>query len=79
MSTKGHTIDVAFSNIKNCFFQPCANDELIVIIHFNLKTPIMVGTKKAQDVQFYKEAGNLADDIDIKTARKRLNDMDELE
>lgn len=39
----------------------------------------MVGSKKASDVQFYKEAGNLADDIDIKTARKRLNDMDELE
>lgn len=39
----------------------------------------MVGTKKVQDVQFYKEAGIAADDIDIKAARKKFNDMDELE
>lgn len=45
-SQKGHNIDVTFSNIKHAFFQPCADDELIVIIHFNLKTPILVGTKK---------------------------------
>ena len=39
----------------------------------------MVGSKKVQDVQFLKEAGNAADDLDMKGARKRLNDMDELE
>lgn len=39
----------------------------------------MVGTKKVSDVQFYKETGNLSDDIDNKGARKRMNDMDELE
>jgi nucleosome binding factor SPN SPT16 subunit len=30
-------------------------------------------------VQFYKESGNLSDDIDLKTARKKMNDMDEIE
>ena len=49
-SQKGHLIDITFSNIKHCFYQPCGDDELIVIIHFNLKTPIMVGSKKVQDV-----------------------------
>ena len=52
---------------------------MIVIIHFNLKTPILVGTKKVQDVQFFKETGVAADDLDNRTSRKRLNDMDELE
>lgn len=36
-SQKGHNVDVTFSNIKHAFFQPCAEDELIVIIHFHLK------------------------------------------
>ena len=77
-SQKGHNVDITFANIKHAFFQPCAHDELIMVIHFNLKTPVMVGTKKVQDVQFYKEAGNAADDLDMKS-RKRMNDMDELE
>lgn len=49
-SQKGHSVDVTFSNMKHAFFQPCAEDELIVIIHFNLKNPILVGSKKVQDV-----------------------------
>ncbi len=39
----------------------------------------MIGTKKVQDVQFFKEAGIAADDLDNKISRRRLNDMDELE
>ena len=78
-SQKGHNVDIAFSNIKHAFFQPCAEDELIVIIHFNLKTPVMVGNKKVHDVQFFKESGAAADDLDQRGNRRRLNDMDELE
>lgn len=72
-------VDIAFSNIKHAFFQPCADDELITIIHFHLKKEIVVGTKKVQDVQFLKEAGIAADDIDLRGARKKISDMDELE
>jgi nucleosome binding factor SPN SPT16 subunit len=79
VSGKGHTIDIPFSNIKHAFFQPCGDDELIVIIHFHLKVPIMIGTKKYSDVQFFKESGIAADDLDNKISRKRLTDMDELE
>jgi nucleosome binding factor SPN SPT16 subunit len=39
----------------------------------------MIGNKKVHDVQFFKEAGNLADYIDLKTSKRKLNDMDELE
>ena len=50
-----------------------------MIIHFHLKVPILINNKKWHDVQFFKEAGAAADDIDIKSARKKLNEMDELE
>lgn len=49
-----------------------------MIIHFHLYTPILLGTKKTQDIQFYKESGIAAEDINFKSSRK-LNDMDELE
>ncbi|KAI9230576.1 MAG: putative SPT16-general chromatin factor [Piptocephalis tieghemiana] len=48
-------IDLLFSNIRHLFFQPC-DHELLVILHVHLKNPIMIGKRKAQDVQFYREA-----------------------
>ena len=39
----------------------------------------MIGNKKVQDLQFYRELGSGADDIDLRGARKKINDMDELE
>lgn len=38
-----------------------------------------MGNKKVFDVQFFKESGILADDIDMKGGRRRMNDLDELE
>lgn len=38
--------DILFSNIKHLFFQPC-DHELLVILHIHLKSPIMIGKKKA--------------------------------
>lgn len=49
-STKGQKVDICFSNIKHCFYQPCAADEIIVIIHFHLYRPILLGNKRTQDV-----------------------------
>ena len=40
-------LDVLFSNIKHLFFQPC-DHELLVIIHVHLKSPIMIGKRKAK-------------------------------
>ena len=79
MSTKGQKIDVCFSNMKHVFYQPCASDELIVILHFNLKQPILIGDKPVHDVQFYKESGNAAEDINFKGGRHKMSEMDELE
>jgi len=51
----------------------------VAIIHFSLKTPINLSNKKVKDVQFFKESGIAADDIDMKGGRRRMNDLDELE
>ncbi|KAG0657069.1 FACT complex subunit spt16 [Maudiozyma exigua] len=76
-------IDILFSNIKNLVFQSCKG-ELIVIIHVHLKNPIMMGKKKIQDVQFYREASDMAVD-ETGTGKRGMNkfrrygDEDELE
>lgn len=76
-------IDILFSNIKNLIFQPCKG-ELIVIIHVHLKNPILMGKKKIQDVQFYREASDMAVDETGNGRRsnmkfRRYGDEDELE
>ena len=38
--------DILFSNIKHLFFQPC-DHELLVIVHIHLKSPMMIGKRKA--------------------------------
>lgn len=72
-------IDILFSNIKHLFFQPC-KDELIVIIHCHLKSPIMIGKRKTHDVQFYREASDMAfDETGGRKRRYRYGDEDELQ
>ncbi|KAF8531659.1 FACT complex subunit SPT16 [Gautieria morchelliformis] len=72
-------IDILFSNIKHFFFQPC-DHELLVILHVHLKAPIMIGKKKAHDVQFYREASDVQFDETGNRKRKyRYGDEDEIE
>nr|AAA97888.1 CDC68 [Kluyveromyces lactis] len=76
-------IDILFSNIKNLFFQS-SKGELIVIIHVHLKNPILMGKKKIQDIQFYREASDMAVDETGNSRRnnmkfRRYGDEDELE
>ncbi|KAH9951270.1 FACT complex subunit SPT16 [Amylocystis lapponica] len=72
-------IDILFSNVKHLFFQPC-DHELLVIIHIHLKAPIIIGKKKAHDVQFYREASDVQFDETGNRKRKyRYGDEDELE
>lgn len=76
-------IDILFSNIKNLIFQSCKG-ELIVIIHIHLKNPIMMGKKKIQDVQFYREASDVSVDETGTGGRnqnkfRKYGDEDELE
>ncbi|EMD38571.1 hypothetical protein CERSUDRAFT_113749 [Gelatoporia subvermispora B] len=72
-------IDILFSNVKHLFFQPC-DHELLVIIHVHLKAPIIIGKKKAHDVQFFREASDVQFDETGNRKRKyRYGDEDELE
>ncbi|WEJ94943.1 FACT complex subunit spt16 [Yamadazyma tenuis] len=73
-------VDILFSNIKHLFFQPC-KDELIVLIHCHLVHPIMIGkSKKTYDIQFYREASDIAfDETGGRKRKYRYGDEDELQ
>ncbi|KAI7820538.1 putative SPT16-general chromatin factor [Gamsiella multidivaricata] len=71
-------IDILFNNIKHLFFQPC-DGELIVLIHCQLKNPILIGKKKTEHVQFYREASDAQFDETGNRRRKYVyGDEDEL-
>lgn len=72
-------VDILFGNIKHMFFQPL-RDELIVLIHCHLKTPLMIGKKKTYDIQFYREASDVGiDETGGRRRKYRYGDDDELE
>ena len=74
-SNKNEKIDIIYKNISHAFLQTCEND-LVALIHFNLKNPILVGKKKVTDIQFYRDIGSQADDSNM---RGRGYDYDEYE
>eukprot|EP01118_Nematostelium_gracile_P011535 TRINITY_DN4109_c0_g1_i4.p1 TRINITY_DN4109_c0_g1~~TRINITY_DN4109_c0_g1_i4.p1 ORF type:complete len:781 (+),score=207.84 TRINITY_DN4109_c0_g1_i4:750-3092(+) len=71
---KGGNIDVLYKNIKHAFYQSAEND-LLVLIHFHLHNAIMIGKKKAQDVQFCTEVMEVSQALDGRYRR----DENELE
>ena len=75
ITNKNERVDIIYKNIKHAFLQTCEN-ELSALIHFHLKNPILVGKKKVEDIQFYREIGSQADDINMKG---RGHDYDEYE
>lgn len=73
---RGEKLDLIFTNIKLAFFQP-AEKEIMVLLHFHLHNPIMIGKKKTKDVQFYVEVMEASYALD--NARRSGYDPDELE
>ncbi|KAL3090098.1 hypothetical protein niasHS_006550 [Heterodera schachtii] len=61
-SLRGDKIEVMYNNIKHAFFQPCDN-EMIILLHFHLKNPVLWGKKKYSDVQFFTEVGEITTDL----------------
>lgn len=51
-SLRGDRIDVLYNNIKHAFFQPCDN-EMIILLHFHLKHPVLWGKKKYKWRSFF--------------------------
>lgn len=74
---RGEHVDVMYKNIKHAFFQPAHND-LLVILHFHLWNPIMIGKKNSKDVQYYSEVMDLSQALDG-TNRRSIHDIDEIE
>jgi nucleosome binding factor SPN SPT16 subunit len=74
-TNKNERVDIIYKNIKHAFLQTCEN-EMSAFVHFHLKNPILVGKKKVSDIQFYREIGSQADDINM---RGRGHDYDEYE
>lgn len=53
---------------------------MIVLIHAHLINPIMIGKKKTKDVQFYREATEMAfDETGNRQRRRRIGDEEEFE
>jgi nucleosome binding factor SPN SPT16 subunit len=76
ISTRSEIVDVMYSNIKYAIYQPCEN-EIMVLIHFHLKNPIMIGKKKHNDVQFYTEIVDSSQAVD--NSRRSMYDPDEMD
>eukprot|EP01082_Thalassiosira_pseudonana_P010309 g9274.t1 g9274 contig36:246525-250335(+) len=76
ISSRGEIVDVMYSNIKHAIFQPCES-EIMVLIHFHLKNPIMVGKKKQQDIQFFTEVVDASQAVDA--GKRSMYDPDEMD
>lgn len=76
ISKKHEIIDLMYANVKHSLFQPCEN-EVMVLIHFHLKNPVMVGKKKTHDVQFSTEVVDAS--VALDSARRSMYDPDELD
>ena len=71
---KGEKCDVLYKNVKHAFYQPC-DGEMVIILHFHLKHPIIIGKKKYRDIQWFTEVGELTTDLG---KRQHMHDRDDL-
>lgn len=55
-------VDILYNNIKHAIFQPCDN-EMIMVLHFQLKNFILIAKRKVTDIQFYIEVGEMSADL----------------
>jgi nucleosome binding factor SPN SPT16 subunit len=76
ISTRGEVVDIMYNNIKYAIFQPCES-EIMVLIHFHLKNPIMVGKKKHLDIQYFTEVIDASQTVD--NSRRSMYDPDEMD
>ena len=72
-SIKNDKVDILYNNIKHAIYQPC-DGEMIILLHFNLKNPIVINKKKQFDIQFYTEVGEITTDLG---RRQHMHDRDD--
>lgn len=71
---KGDKVDLLYSNMKQAFFQP-SRSEMIVLLHFHMKSPIIISKKKHRDIQFYTEVGEIVTTLG---RTQHMHDRDDL-
>ena len=76
ISTRKEMVDIMYGNIKHAIFQPC-EQEIMVLIHFHLRNPIMVGKKKQKNIQFFTEVIDASQTVDA--GRRSMYDPDEMD
>jgi len=76
ISTRGEIVDVMYSNIKHAIYQPCEN-EIMVLIHFHLRNPIMLGKKRQKDIQVFTEVVDAS--LQVDAGRRSMYDPDEMD
>mmetsp|Transcript_2922 Transcript_2922/g.8893 ORF Transcript_2922/g.8893 Transcript_2922/m.8893 type:complete len:574 (-) Transcript_2922:748-2469(-) len=76
ISKKHETVDLMYENIKHSLFQPCEN-EVMVLIHFHLKHPVIIGRKKTHDVQFFTEVVDAS--VALESGKSAMYDPDEID
>ena len=77
-SNKGAKIEIMYSNIKHAFFQEAKND-IIVLIHFHLKNPVMIGKKAFHDIQFFTEVIEEFDHLVGRHRRQAVSEREAIE
>lgn len=80
---RNEEVDILFDNISYSFYQKAMEHEM-VLIHFHLKSAMVLGGKKTTEVQFYSYIGTFADELmsdnkkkTIVKNRRSFNDDDE--
>ena len=76
ISNRGESVDITYANIKNAIFQPCES-EIMVLIHFHLKHPIMIGKKKQKNLQVFTEVIDASQAVDA--GRRNMYDPEEMD
>jgi len=76
ISSRGEIVDVMYANIMHAIFQPCESD-IMVLVHFHLKNPIMIGKKKQHDIQFFTEVVDASQAVDA--GKRSMYDPDEMD
>jgi nucleosome binding factor SPN SPT16 subunit len=71
-------VDILFTNIKHAFFQQATSKDIIVLLHFHLHSPIMIGKKAHLDIQFYTEIVEEYDQL-VGKFRRSTSDAESIE
>jgi nucleosome binding factor SPN SPT16 subunit len=76
-STKHEILDVLYDNVKHAIYQPCDSKTSMVLVHFHLKNPIMVGKKKQENIQFLTEVVDSS--LSLDASKRSAYDPDEID